>query len=110
MTNLKREARIYTMENGRAPFTEWLDGLKDIRGKAAVLVRVRRMEEGNPGHWRSVGHGVHEMKINLGPGYRVYFGMDGVQLVILLCGGDKGTQGKDIAKAISYWSNYRGRQ
>lgn len=106
----KKEARIYTTEDGHIPFSDWLDDLRDIRGKAAVLTRIRRMEEGNPGHCRSVGEGVQEMKIDFGPGYRVYFGLDGTVLVILLCGGDKGSQSKDIKKAHRFWDDYRGRK
>ncbi len=106
----KKVARIYTTRGGREPFSEWLDDLKDIRGKAAVLTRVRRMEEGNPGHCRSVGQGVQELKIDCGPGYRVYFGLDGSVLVILLCGGDKGSQNRDIKKAHGLWDDYRGRK
>ncbi len=106
----KKEARIYATQGGREPFSEWLDHLKDARGKALILTRVRRMEEGSPGHCRSVGEGVQEMKIDFGPGYRVYFGLEGSVLVILLCGGDKGSQNRDIKKAHVLWDDYRGRK
>ena len=73
----------------------WLDSLKDVKGKAQIEARVKRLGMGNPGDCRSLGAGVHELRIDLGPGYRLYFGEHGEKLVILLCGGDKSTQKKD---------------
>jgi putative addiction module killer protein len=106
----RKVIRAYVTEDGKKPFVVWLAGLRDIKGKAIVWSRVRRLEEGNPGHCRSVGKGVHELKIDFGPGYRVYFGVDGPRLVILLFGGDKGSQDKDIAKAHLYWADYGRRK
>lgn len=87
---------IYTTEQ----FDAWFDGLRDGRGKAAVRVRMRRAEEGNFGDCEPVGEGVSEMRIHHGPGYRVYFKRAGIEIVILLAGGDKSTQAKDIRKAL----------
>ncbi len=87
---------IYTTEQ----FDAWFDGLRDERGKAAVRVRLRRAEEGNFGDCEPVGEGVSEMRIHYGPGYRVYFRRAGIEIVILLAGGDKSTQAKDIRKAL----------
>ncbi len=103
----RKEARYYIAANGKAPCENWLEDMKDVQGRAIIRARIRRMEEGNPGHTRSVGQGVSELKIDFGPGYRVYFGEDGDTLVILLCGGDKSTQNKDISKAHALWADYR---
>jgi putative addiction module killer protein len=80
-------------------FTAWLDNVKDERASARIVTRIRRMEIGNAGDVRSVGEGVSEIRIDYGPGYRVYFTRRGRTLVILLCGGDKKSQRKDIALA-----------
>ena len=82
-----------------ASFNRWLSELKDIQAKARVEMRIRRLGLGNPGDVKPVGEGVSEMRIDCGPGYRVYFTQRGVVLVLLLCGGDKSTQLKDIALA-----------
>ena len=80
-------------------FTAWLDNVKDERAAARIVTRIRRMEIGNAGDVRSVGDGVSEIRIDYGPGYRVYFARRGKTLVILLCGGDKKSQRNDIAVA-----------
>ena len=80
-------------------FEEWFSGLTDGRARARIDVRIRRLSLGNPGDTRSVGNGVMELKIDYGPGYRVYYVNRGEGIVILLAGGDKRTQVKDIAKA-----------
>ena len=80
-------------------FGHWLDTLKDIKGRARILARLDRLADGNPGDTKRVGAGVSELRINFGPGYRVYYTKRGRTIVILLCGGDKGTQQKDIERA-----------
>lgn len=80
-------------------FSAWLRGLRDANAAARVVARIRRMEQGNPGDARSVGEGVMEMRIPYGPGYRVYYLHRGALMVILLCGGDKRTQRRDIKRA-----------
>jgi len=80
-------------------FSAWLHRLKDANAVARIVGRIRRMEQGNPGDTRSVGKGVFEMRIDYGPGYRVYFVHRGARIVILLCGGDKRTQQQDIERA-----------
>ena len=82
-------------------FSGWLRRLRDANAVARITGRIRRMEMGNPGDSRSVGQGVLEMRIDYGPGYRVYYVYRGAQIVILLCGGDKRTQQQDIKKALS---------
>ena len=81
-------------------YARWLDGLRDTRARARVLVRVERLAAGNPGDVRSVGEGVSELRIHYGPGYRVYFKQQGPAVVILLAGGDKRSQNDDIATAL----------
>ncbi len=80
-------------------FSSWLHRLKDANAVARIVGRIRRMEMGNPGDTRGVGHGILEMRIDYGPGYRVYYAHRGTQIVILLCGGDKRTQQRDIKRA-----------
>jgi putative addiction module killer protein len=81
-------------------FVKWLDGLNDIRARARVLARIERLAAGNPGDMAPVGEGVSELRIDYGPGYRVYYKQFGEFLVILLAGGDKRTQAKDIKTAL----------
>jgi putative addiction module killer protein len=81
-------------------FAKWLDGLRDLRARARVQVRLQRLATGNPGDVKPVGEGVSELRIDYGPGYRVYFTRRGNKLIILLAGGDKATQARDIANAI----------
>ncbi|MBP1659659.1 MAG: toxin, RelE family protein [Candidatus Aminicenantes bacterium] len=81
-------------------FARWIDGLPDLRARARILVRIERLAEGNPGDVRPVGEGVSELRIDDGPGYRVYYKKIGAKLVILLAGGDKGTQKKDIGLSL----------
>lgn len=80
-------------------FDRWLRELRDIRAAARIQVRLDRMAAGNPGDVKAVGDGVSEMRIDYGPGYRVYFMRRGLLIVVLLCGGDKSTQDRDIAQA-----------
>lgn len=81
-------------------YAKWLDGLRDIRARARVLARVERLAGGNPGDVEPVGEGVSEMRIDHGPGYRVYYKQQGGEVVILLAGGDKGSQARDIKTAL----------
>ena len=81
-------------------FAKWIDELHDIRARAHILVRIERLAAGNPGNVKPVGEGVSELRINYGPGYRVYYKQQGEKVVILLAGGDKHTQAKDIKTAL----------
>ena len=83
-----------------AVFVQWLDSLRDIQARARVQARIERLTVGNPGDVEPVGEGVSELRINYGPGYRVYFKKRGRELIILLAGGDKNTQAKDIKAAL----------
>jgi len=81
-------------------YAKWLDGLRDIQARARILVRIERLVTENPGDVRPVGEGVSELRIDYGPGYRVYFKKQGLTIIILLAGGDKRTQAKDIKTAL----------
>jgi len=81
-------------------FAKWIDSLRDVRARARILVRIERLASGNPGDAKAVGEGVSELRIDYGPGYRVYYKKQGHQLIILLAGGDKRTQAKDIKIAL----------
>lgn len=83
-----------------ARFAKWLEGLRDLRGRARVQARIERLIGGNPGDVRPIGAGVSELRINYGTGYRVYFQQKGSTLIILLAGGDKSTQARDIEEAL----------
>jgi putative addiction module killer protein len=104
-----KELQIYVTVDGRVPFSEWLGALRDIKVRAKIRVRLDRVSLGNFGDCRGVGDGVQELRIDYGPGYRVYFSQVGSMIVLLLCGGDKSTQVKDIDQAKRYWNEYRRR-
>jgi len=86
-------------------FAKWLDGLPDVRARARVLVRIKRLAEGNAGDVKPVGEGISELRIDYGPGYRVYFTKHGKTVIVLLAGGDKRTQDGDIKKALQLARN-----
>ena len=90
---------MFTVRKTEA-YAKWLDGLRDVRARARVLVRVERLAAGNPGDVRPVGEGVSELRIDYGPGYRVYFKKQDRTIVVLLAGGDKRTQSRDIETAL----------
>jgi putative addiction module killer protein len=100
----------YVTEDGRKPFKEWLDKLRDITARQKVRIRLDRVRLGNLGRNRSVGEGVYEIKIDYGPGYRVYYGLEGKALILLLLGGDKSTQEEDITLARAYWNDQKRRR
>ena len=102
-----RELRVYESSSGKVPFEDWIEGLRDAKGRAQIQVRMDRLEQGNLGDCKPVGQGVLEIRIDFGSGYRVYFGEDGPVVILLLIGGDKSTQDKDIKTAKRYWQQYR---
>lgn len=104
---MAREIEIRLFCRGKAsPFSDWLASLRDARAVGMVRARLNRMRLGNFGDCRPVGGGVEELRIDYGPGYRVYFGRQGPMAVLLLCGGHKGTQARDILTAQRYWKEY----
>ncbi len=97
----------YVKANGKAPFNDWLEALKDRKARAIIRTRINRVRLGNLGDCKSVGKGVSELRIKFGAGYRVYFGQEGETIIILLSGGDKSSQNKDIERAKQYWQDYK---
>ena len=102
--------KIYQASTGRKPFEEWLDSLDDKAMRARILSRLGRVRLGNLGDSKAAGNGVCELRVNAGPGYRIYFGQDGGSIILLLCGGDKATQRKNITDAKRYWKDYGSRK
>ena len=104
------DIRHYLTAAGRNPYQEWCDTLKDLTGRVAILRRVDRVAGGNFGEHRFCQAGVWELKIDVGPGYRVYYAHEGKTMVLLLCGGTKRTQTADIITAVRYWRDYQQRR
>lgn len=103
------EIRHFRTESGTDVFGQWLDALGDPRTRSRIDVRLLRIERGIFGDVEYLREGVSELKLDFGPGYRIYFGTDGKRIIILLCAGDKSTQKKDINRAIDYWKDYQAR-
>jgi len=106
MENKAKRIKTYVRANGKSPFESWLINLRDKSAKAKILTRIDRLRLGNFGDCKSVGLGVFELRIHFGPGYRVYFGLVGNEVVLLLLGGDKSSQRKDIKTAQGYWKEF----
>jgi putative addiction module killer protein len=102
-----KQIEAYVKPDGTATFTTWLKSLRDAEARHRINARLARVRTGNLGDARTVGEGVSELRIDYGPGYRVYFGQDGMRIIVLLCGGDKRTQAADIKRAKSYWQEYQ---
>ena len=103
----KREIFYYKTPSRKVIVRDWLESLSDRKARAIIRLRLGRMEQGNLGDYRTVGGGVMELRMDYGPGYRVYFAFDGPIIVVLLCGGDKRTQTADIRLAGQYWKAYK---
>lgn len=99
----------YLTENGRDPLKEWLTSLADRQARARILVRLQRMSAGNFGDCKPLTDGVWELRIDHGPGYRIYYARAGEKLLLLLAGGDKRKQQSDISAAITYWKDWNRR-
>lgn len=104
------ELHYYATDDGKVPFRDWLHSLNDISGRAKIRIRLDRVRLGNLGDSRSVGEGVYELRVDYGPGYRIYFAREGEHIILLLMGGDKSTQTKDIAKAKSFREDWKRRR
>ena len=100
----------YQRDDGREPFSDWLNGLRDKVAQARIRIRLRQVQAGNFGDSEPVGEGVIELRVHVGAGYRVYCGRHGKAIVLLLCGGDKGSQSADIKRAKELWSEWKRRQ
>ena len=99
--------RKYKRTNGRVPFDEWFNALKDVKVKARLLKRLDKIQLGNLGDWSTVGEGVFELREHFDQGIRIYYGMEKQRVILLLGGGNKSTQVKDIRKAKQYWQEYK---
>jgi putative addiction module killer protein len=100
----------YQAADGRVPFSEWLGSIRDKQAQVKVRLRLRRLEAGLFGDCEPVGEGVLEMREHVGAGYRVYLGRHGRSIVILLCGGTKKTQPRDVKAAKEFWADWKRRQ
>ncbi len=108
-TSKERTIIVYADGNGKEPVTDWLETFKDKRMRTRILRRINRIEQGIFGDHRHImgGEGVWEIRLDFGPGYRLYYAEDGVTVVLLICAGEKKSQNRDIKKAISCWRDYR---
>jgi putative addiction module killer protein len=106
LPSIRSEIRYYVAAGGQAPFADWFEDL-EVVARAKVARALARLELGNFSNVKSVGEGVLELRIDYGPGYRVYFGRDGETLVVLLTGGTKKRQQRDIEAAHAYWQDYK---
>ena len=102
----EKEIKKLELQNGLVPFDEWFDSLRDLRMQAAVDARLTRVRAGNFGDCKSAGGGVFELRISFGPGLRVYYGMQGQKIIVLLGGGDKHGQRRDIRRAQQLWQHF----
>ena len=105
-----RELEFYRTQNGREPFTEWFESIRDKNVLNRIERRINRLESGNLGDCSPVGEGVFELRLHFGPGYRIYFGEVANTVIVLLCGGDKSSQQRDIERAKTYGLEYKGTQ
>ena len=102
----EREIVLLELDSGKCPFEEWMSSLRDQSLQRAVDARLVRVRNGNFGDHKNVGAGVFELRIPKGPGLRIYYGLDGDEIVVLIGGGDKSTQNKDIRSAQDLWRKY----
>ena len=102
-----KQILIFAQKTGKEPFTEWLESLRDGTIRKRILIRLRRLEQGNYGDCKALKDGISELRFSFGSGYRLYFGEDEKAIIVLLCGGDKSSQSKDIAIAKKYWQEYQ---
>lgn len=106
MSDTTWEIEKYINEKGTAPFDEWLFSL-DTPTQLRVAARIDRIRDGNFGDCKTIQEGISELRFHFGAGYRVYYGRSGTRIILLLCGGDKGDQKRDIKKALEYWKDYK---
>jgi putative addiction module killer protein len=102
-----KRIKNFVRSNGRSPYEDWFSRIPDMSVKARILTRIDRLRFGNFGDCKSIGSGVFELRLQFGPGYRVYLGLVGAEVVLLLGGGDKSTQQKDIKLCQQYWMEYK---
>ena len=103
------ELRIYTDTQDRAPFADWVEGLRDVRARAIIRARLAKVQTGNLGDCKALRDGVQELRVDYGSGYRVYLSRQGPVVVLLLCGSDKSDQDRAIKQAIAYLNDWKQR-
>jgi putative addiction module killer protein len=104
------EIRHYVTASGNDPYQQWLDDLRDLKGRVVIQRRIDRLVNGNFGDHKFCQDGVWELRIDFGPGYRVYYAQEARTIVLLLCGGSKRSQSADIKQAVRYWLDYQRRK
>lgn len=104
------QIKIYQTASGKKPFDQWFEKLKDIKIKALIFDRLDRIKLGHLGDAKYLGGGVSELRFHISPGYRLYYAIEGTKIILLLCGGVKGTQQNDIAKAKKYFQDFKSRK
>ncbi len=100
---------FYADENGTEPFQVWINNLRDKQGRRRIINRLFRVQQGNYRDVEPIGEGLSELRLFFGSGYRVYFGEDAGNIIVILCGGDKNSQSRDIDEAKAYWKEYQSR-
>ncbi len=109
MTSIKIEIQLYQTAEGRSPCLEWFDSLKDTTLQDRIQARLTRVQTGLRGDHKYISDGISELRLHFGSGYRIYFGELGQTLILLVCGGDKKSQSRDIRKAHFYWNDFKRR-
>lgn len=104
------EIELYETVNGKRPFEIWIKEIKEIHTRAKILTRLDRLKLGNFGDCKTLQDGIFELRIHYGPGIRIYYGKIGYKVILLLCGGDKGSQERDITRAKEYLKDYQSRE
>lgn len=108
--SMEIEIEIYETCSGKCPFIDWVDRLKEPHTRARIFTRLDRLKMGNFGDCKSIGNGVHELRIHYGPGIRIYYSKIDMKVILLLCGGDKNSQKKDIKNAQAFFEDYKDRE
>jgi len=103
---IQKQLKIYVTRNGRKSFVEWLEAIKNKNDRYRIKERLDRVALGNMGDCKRLSGGISELRLHFGPGYRIYFGEENNMIILLLCGGNKSTQKKNIKTAMSYWADY----
>jgi len=106
MLILNNQLKIYITKNGKKPFIKWLESLTDKTVRYRIKERLDRVALGNFGDHKFIGDGIYELRLNFGSGYRIYYGIEKDTIILLLCGGDKSSQKKDIKQAVIYLKDY----
>ncbi len=105
----QKQLEIYETDDGKQPFVDWLESLKDKSVRYRIKERLDRVALGNLGDYKAIEKGIFELRFAFSSGYRVYYAEEGSKIILLLCGGDKSSQKQDIKKAIAYWQDYLSR-